>query len=370
MVGGSCTATGAGSMPDPGTPHRAPAGASMQDGYRIVEWGVDPVWQTFEVGSPGSDEVLIQVEACGVGLTVLNMIRGDLADERATLPRVPGHELVGRVVAVGTAVPRELVGRRITTYVYLYCGSCAECVAGLEDRCLRLGGYVGVHRDGGYAPYTVLPARNVIRLPDALDPVAATVIPDAVSTSVHVCRSRARVGPDDRVAVIGAGGGVGIHMIQVAAMYGARVAGLDVEADKLEAIEALGALPVMSADFAGLNARLWDSGPPTVVVDFLGSPDSLGWAMTSVGAGGRVVVLTTFRDLVAVLDPRLLVMNEASILGSRYATRHEVELAADFVAQGRVQPIIGATSGPAGVGEIHERLRTRRLVGRGALSWA
>src|SRR5439155_8858086 len=116
-----------------------------QEGYRIVQWGVDPEWQAFEVGSPGLNEVLIRVEACGIGLTVLNMIRGDLADDRATLPRVPGHELVGRVVAVGTGVPSDLLGRRVTTYVYLHCGTCPECVAGLEDRCRRLAGYVGVH---------------------------------------------------------------------------------------------------------------------------------------------------------------------------------------------------------------------------------
>jgi D-arabinose 1-dehydrogenase-like Zn-dependent alcohol dehydrogenase len=342
---------------------------SSQDGYRIVEWGVDPVWHRFDVESPGPGEVLIGVEACGIGLTVLNMIRGDLSDDRATLPRVPGHELVGRVLEGGAGVDPELVGRRVTTYVYLFCGTCPECIGGFEDRCRRLAGYVGVHRDGGYAPYTVLPARNAIPVPEELDPVAATVIPDAVSTSVHVCRSRARVGPDDRVAVIGAGGGVGIHAIQVAAVYGARVAGLDVEDDKLAAIETLGARPVPSHDFGNLAAELWDGDRPTVVIDFVGSPESLGWALNAVGSGGRVVVLTTFRDVTAVLDPRRLVMAEASILGSRYATRHEVRLAASLVAEGRVRPIIGATTGPAGAPDIHERLRTRRLVGRGALTW-
>jgi D-arabinose 1-dehydrogenase-like Zn-dependent alcohol dehydrogenase len=342
---------------------------SSQEGYRIVEWGVDPVWQRFDVGSPGPGEVLIAVEACGIGLTVLNMIRGDLSDDRATLPRVPGHELVGRVLDAGRGVDRELVGARVTTYVYLFCGTCPECVAGLEDRCRRLAGYVGVHRDGGYAPYTVLPARNVIPLGEEVDPVAATVIPDAASTSVHVCRSRARVGPGDRVAVIGAGGGVGIHAIQVAAIYGARVAGLDVEDDKLAAIEELGARPVASDDFGNLEPELWVGERPTVVVDFVGSADSLGWALKAVESGGRVVVLTTFRDVTAILDPRLLVMAEASVIGSRYATRHEVRLAASLVAEGRVRPMIGATTGPADVAEVHERLRMRRIVGRGALTW-
>jgi propanol-preferring alcohol dehydrogenase len=349
-------------------PDRGEASVEIE-GYRIHDWGVEPVWEAFERAAPGAGEVLVKVEACAVGLTVLNMIRGDLADERSTLPRVPGHELVGRIVAIGSGVDPGIVGRLITDYIYLFCGSCPECIAGLEDRCRMLAGYIGVHRDGGYAPYVVLPTRNLIALPDDLDPVAATVIPDAVSTSVHVCRSRGEVGPQDRVAVIGAGGGVGIHTIQVARLFGAAVAGLDVEDEKLAAIEELGAIAVRSDDFGHLDPAIWKNGSPTVVVDYVGSAASLGWALRAVESGGRVVILTTFRGVRAEIDPRQMVITEATIRGSRYATRHEVGIAVDLVASGRVRPMIGATSGPDGVLDIHQRLRDRRLVGRGALVW-
>jgi D-arabinose 1-dehydrogenase-like Zn-dependent alcohol dehydrogenase len=341
----------------------------MREGYRISAWGSDPVWETFERPRPAEDEALVRVDACSIGLTVLNMIRGDLADERATLPRVPGHELVGSIVDVGSERHRGRVGERVTDYIYLFCGSCVECVAGREDRCLRLAGYIGVHRDGGYATYTVLPIRNLIRLPGDLDPVSATVIPDAVSTSVHVCRSRAKVRPDDTVAVIGAGGGVGAHLVQVAQLHGAAVIGLDVEDDKLAMVADLGARAVRSDDFEALDPRLGGRSAPTVVIDLVGSAASLSWALGALGPGGRLVVLTTFRDVRAELDPRQLVMSEIQVLGSRYATRHEVGLAVDLVAKGRVRPIIGETTRPAGVLEVHERLRNRRLVGRGALDW-
>ncbi len=341
----------------------------VQEGYRVQEWGTDPTWERFELAAPGPGEALVAVEACSVGLTVLNCIRGDLADERSTLPRVPGHELIGRVTEVGAGVDPALLGRLVGAYFYLVCGSCPECIAGNDSRCRRLAGVIGMHVDGGYAPFATLPSRNLIVLPDGLDPVVATVVPDAVATPVHICRSRAGIGPGDRVAVIGGGGGVGIHLVQVARLFGAEVAGLDLSDEKLGAIEALGGIGVRSDDFDVLDPVIFQSGRPTVVVDFVGSPRSLGWATRSVAPGGRVVILTTFPDVVASFDPQELVLNEASILGSRYASRAEVAFAADLVASGRIKPVIGLTTGPSEVLEIHRRLREGSLVGRGALTW-
>jgi D-arabinose 1-dehydrogenase-like Zn-dependent alcohol dehydrogenase len=106
------------------------------------------------------------------------------------------------------------------------------------------------------------------------------------------------------------------------------------------------------------------------VVDFIGSPGSLRWATASVASGGRVVVLTTFPDTTGVLDPQRLVVSESTILGSRYATRAEVSLAAMLVAQGRVKPVIGMVTGPDQVLEIHRRLREQTLIGRGAIAWS
>jgi len=340
-----------------------------QEGFRLHGWGDDPAWEAFDVPEAPPGWALIQVEACGIGLTVLNLIRGPGFATDAGLPRVPGHELVGRVVETGSAADAGWVGRRVTAYFYLFCGTCDECTAGLEDRCRNLAGLVGVETDGGYAPFTALPVRNLIPLPEDLEPVAATVVADAVATPVHIARSRARLTPFDRVAVIGAGGGVGIHLVQVAQVFGARVAGLDVTNDKLAEISNLGARPVPSADFDGLDPRFWPDGGPTAIVDFIGRPESLAWAQRAIERGGRIVVMTSFKDVAATLEPWRLVEWEAAIIGSRYATRAEVKLAADLVAAGRIRPIIGLTVPAREALEIHRRLRSQELVGRGAILW-
>lgn len=343
---------------------------STQVGFRVHEWGSTPVLEEFPRPEPAPGEVLVEVEACGIGLTVLNCIRGDLSDDPALLPRVPGHELVGRVAQRGSGVTTPSEGQRVTAYFYLSCGTCTECSAGHQSRCQRLAGWVGVHRDGGYAPFAVLPAFNAVVLPDEIDPVAATVAADAVATPLHVCAQRATVRPGDRVVVTGAGGGVGAHMVQMAAAFGARVAGLDVRDDKLALIERVGALAVDSSDFAAVDAgSIFSDGPPTVVIDLVGSAASLRWASDALGTGGRMVVLTTFRDRELAVHPRELVFREASLVASRYASRAEVAEAARMVAAGRIEPIIGRRVGPDGVLAIHEQVCDGRLLGRGALVW-
>jgi propanol-preferring alcohol dehydrogenase len=335
-------------------------------GYRVEQWGSEPVWGDLPDPVAGPGEVLIDVEACGVGLTVLNCINGDLDNSPDLLPRIPGHELVGRVVDAGPGADSSLVGKRVVAYFYLTCGTCASCLAGRDPQCSNLGGFVGVHRDGGYAPKVALPGGNVIVVPEGLDPVAATVVPDAVATPVHVAE-RAGIGPGDRVAVFGAGGGVGIHMIQVARLRGATVAGLDLA--KFDEIESLGARPVDASNLTSVS-NLFDDGPPTVVIDLVGTAATARWGIDHLAMGGRLVMLATFPNRPVPIEARETVFRELSIFGSRYSWKSQVAEAARLVADGSIKPIISEVRGPGALPELHDLLRAGELVGRGALDWS
>ena len=339
-------------------------------GYRIHEWGGPLRWEGFEVPEPQPGEVRIRVEACGIGLTVLNCIRGDLANEAATLPRVPGHEIVGRVESVGGGVTSPSVGQRVMAYFYLVCGACEACLSGQDSRCANLAGWVGVHRDGGYAPFTVLPARNAVILPDTIPAAQATAIPDAIATPLHVCKTRARITSGDRVVVIGAGGGVGVHMVEMAALFGGQVAGLEASEDKFDAIRRAGGTPVLSRSFDEIDLRsVWGSDRPTVVIDLLGSRASLSWGMASLALGGRFVALTTFRGVDLPVSPRDVVLRELTILGSRYASKAELAESAELVVAGRIHPVVSHVVPPEGIEDVHRALRDGTLIGRGAVDW-
>ena len=340
------------------------------NGYRVHEWGGPLRWETFDVPDPGPGEVRVRVEACGIGLTVLNCIRGDLANETARLPRVPGHEIVGRVEAVGPDVTSPSVGQRVMAYFYLVCGTCDACRSGDDSLCRNLAGWVGVHRDGGYAPFTVLPARNLVALPADIPAAQATAIPDAIATPLHVCRTRARIQPGDRVAVIGAGGGVGIHMVEMATLFGGRVAGLEAGEDKFDAIRRMGGAPVVSRSFDAVDLKpAFGDASPTVVIDLLGTRASLAWGMNVLALGGRLVVLTTFRGVDVVMSPRDLVLRELTILGSRYASKAELAESADLVAAGKIHPVVSQVVPPKDIENVHRALQDGTLIGRGAVEW-
>jgi D-arabinose 1-dehydrogenase-like Zn-dependent alcohol dehydrogenase len=331
-------------------------------------WGDALAHETVATPRPRPGEALVRVEACGVGLTVLNYMNGNQARRADWLPRIPGHELVGTVVEVGDGVEHPRVGERVMAYFYLACGHCDLCRLAHEPLCRNLKGNVGVAADGGYAEYCALPAFNLLPVPPGVTPVAATAIPDAIATPFHVSR-RAAIAPGDVVMVVGAGGGVGIHMVQMARLFGARVIGVDVGEAKLAAAREAGADAVVDAtkgDPAGA-VRAAAADGPTVAVDFVGSRETLALCLETLGKRGRLVCLTTFPGVSAEVAPRRLVQDEISVLGSRYCSRWEMARAGELVAEGRIRPVVSEAVPLERVGELHAKLRSRTLIGRGAV---
>ena len=163
---------------------------------------------------------------------------------------------------MGQGVTELKVGDPVTSYFYLTCGRCYWCRINRETLCDNMGGYVGRAIDGGYAEYIRLPVRNFIRIPPELDwrqhPAEVGVITDAIATPVKVIR-RARVTPHDTVAVFGAGGGLGVHMIKVARWAHARkVIAVDVMASKFETCFKAGADATVDASDGRLAEQSWN----------------------------------------------------------------------------------------------------------------
>lgn len=334
----------------------------------LHEWSGQLTYEEVPTPTPARGEVLVKVEACGVGQTVLNYMRGNLGRQPEDLPRIPGHEVVGRVVATGPDVDRPRVGDRVLTYFYLACGVCDFCRLAHEPLCRNLRGYLGVARDGGYAEYVNLPSGNCLPAPDNVSSIEATTIPDAVATPYHVCR-RAGIGPGDVVLVVGAGGGIGIHLLQMVQAFGAIALGVDRGETKVQAMRAVGAHMALDFDAADLLAQIRSQTQVSVAVDFVGRPETLAFAFEVLGRRGRLMVLTTFPGVKLELPSRRLVFDEISIFGSRYASRWEVSQAAKFVDTGRIKPIVSEVVPLARVEELHAKLQAGTLIGRGAIAF-
>ncbi len=185
----------------------------------------------------------------------------------------------------------------MTTYFYLNCGHCRWCLRNLEPLCENTGGHVGLECDGGYAEYVKLPAQNFIKLPDGLDykkhPAEIGVVTDALATPYKVLR-RARIKAGETVAVIGAGGGLGIHQVMMAKWAKARVIAVDTSRSKFDACRKAGADEVVDASAGRVAEQLLDltkGQGVDVVIDYVSTTATLEAGAKALGRRGRLVTL-------------------------------------------------------------------------------
>ena len=170
---------------------------------------------------PGPGEVVVQVQSCGLNHLDLWFEAGGLPVP-LQLPRTPGCEIAGRIVATAPDVSAWQTGDRVAVQSNIFCGQCEYCVRGEESFCLG-NVMLGIERDGGFAEKVLVPQRALVRLPDGVDFDTSAALTLAGSTAMHMLTSRASVRSGDWVLVIGGASGVGSAAIQIARELGARV---------------------------------------------------------------------------------------------------------------------------------------------------
>lgn len=327
----------------------------------VLEQVPDPV--------PAAGEAVARVLSCGSGLTIQHVRAGRKA---VAYPRIIGHEITAEIVETGQGVSELKVGDPVTAYFYLTCGRCHWCRINRATLCENFGGYVGCDIDGGYAEYIKLPAENFIKLPEALDhrahPAEIGVICDAVATPVKVLR-HARVAPGETVAVFGAGGGLGIHMLMMCRWAHTRVIAIDTAAEKLAACRDAGADEVVDAaatDVVEALLELSGGRGVDVTIDFVSSTATLQAAVRALGRGGRMVTLGGAGQPFQVQAKDML-SKELELLGSRYATRQEVIDALEIVARGDIWPLVTEIRRLEEAEALHDRIEKSQVTGRAAL---
>ncbi len=324
---------------------------------------------------PGVSDALVRVRAAGVGLT-LAIMRSNPGLVTG-YPRIIGHEVAGEVVEVGSEVDAVRAGDRVTCHFYLTCKVCRFCRSGRETLCPNFKGYVGMACDGGFAEYMALPALNLCRLPAGLGYLDAAIAADAICTPLHVCRAEAQVGPGDDILIVGAGGGVGVHMVQMARLCGGRVLAVDLGAEKLAMAEEVGADAVIDAAATPnwvpeVLARTEGRGVDAAI-DLVATAVTLPMCLAGLARAGRLVIVgnrpkAVFKaDPTFPVDPGTVLHKGLEIHGSRYVSMAELAQTLEIVRQGRVRPIVTRTFPLEGADEALRLVEEGRVVGRAAL---
>jgi len=299
---------------------------------------------------PGPREVRIKVEACGICFSDSYVVAGTLPGVR--FPAVPGHEIAGRIDAVGQGVTTWRVGQRVGVgWFGGNCGTCPRCRSGDFITCRYLK-VPGVHYDGGYADYMIAPIEALASIPDELDAAAAAPLLCAGITTFNALRnSGARAG--DLVAIFGIGG-LGHLAVQFAAKMGFHTVAIARGKDKEKLALELGAHRYLDSQTQDVAKELMALGGAKVVLATATSGKAMTPLIDGLGVDGTLVVLGASPEPIEV-NPFHIIGERRGVRGWPSGTSVDSEDTMRFSALSGIRPMI-ETYPLARAAEAYERM--------------
>lgn len=285
-----------------------------------------------------ADDVRVRVQAGALNHLDLWVVRG-VPGIRITPGWILGSDCVGVVDAVGPAVTEVRVGARVVVNPGVSDRTCEYCRSGDNPLCLRYA-ILGEHRPGVLADFVVVPAANVLSIPETVPLATAAAFPLATLTAWRMVVSRAKVTSEDHVLIRGIGGGVALAALQIAKLVGARVWVTSGSDDKLERARLLGADELLNhrtQDVAKeIRARTGKRGVD-VVIDCVGEAT---WASSlgALGKRGRLVTCGGTSGPMVQTDVRRLFWNQWTIMGSTMGSDAEFSAIVEQLRSGRLYP--------------------------------
>ena len=320
------------------------------------------------VPTPGENDVIVRVAACGICYHDVAVVDGAL--RRGVKPDIIlGHEVSGVVFAVGDGVKSVKIGDRVVAALTAFCGVCVRCNADNEYRCLYGRGF-GHALDGGFAQYMSVPKSAVISVPESIDIIQASLLACPIGVAVSAIEDTARLRSGETCLVVGAGGGLGAHMAQVAAALGARVLAVTTSSEKLNDLDSLPGVETILADgeldFSEIVLALTEDNGAEVVLNPVGSA-LFGSCVASMAQFGRMVVLGEIAGRAARFNLAELLFRDAAVIGSTGASPRHIRKAIDLVASGAIKPVLSQQFAFDEAQAAIDQMRAAATFGRVAL---
>ena len=321
-----------------------------------------------ETPEAGPNDVVIEVHAaglCGHDIAIMTGLLRRGVDHSVIL----GHEISGTIAQLGSDVTGLSEGDAVVASLTASCGTCDRCRSGLDYRC-RNGTGVGHGINGGFAEYVGLPATSVTVLPADLDLTGASLIACPIGVCVRAAKSVARISAGETALVTGAGGGLGVHAVQVAGALGAQVFAATSSPEKLDALDRFapgGSILGGELDFSELVFAFTEDQGADVVIDTVGSA-TFSSAIRSLSQYGRMVLLGEVKGNRTTLNLTDIMFRDAAIYGSTGASRPDIETAIAMVASGSVEPVVHAAMPLEDAADAVRQITSRQATGRIALT--
>lgn len=315
----------------------------------------------------GPKDVIIKVDACGVCFHDIVTRNGTLKFG-VQMPCILGHEISGTVVDVGRDVRAFQRGDRVATVQrYHICGACRYCRTGRETLCpeRKFTGDWGMV--GGYAEYVAIEDDNVALVPEGVELQDAAIVACAIGTILNAIREIGKLQPGETALVTGAGGGLGMHAIQLARLAGALVIAQTTSPEKADQIRALGAHTVIvhsrGEDFSNAVKKANGGLGVDVAIDNVGSQlfESI---RRSMGIGGRWIMIGQLTGEFVPFNPAQLFLKNISMLSATSTTRKQLDDCLALVARGVIKPFVSLALPLEQAAQAHELVETGKSSGR------
>lgn len=315
----------------------------------------------------GPKDVIIKVDACGVCFHDIVTRNGTLKFG-VQMPCILGHEISGTVVDVGRDVRAFQRGDRVATVQrYHICGACRYCRTGRETLCpeRKFTGDWGMV--GGYAEYVAIEDDNVALVPEGVELQDAAIVACAIGTILNAIREIGKLQPGETALVTGAGGGLGMHAIQLARLAGALVIAQTTSPEKADQIRALGAHTVIvhsrGEDFSNAVKKANGGLGVDVAIDNVGS-QLFELIRRSMGIGGRWIMIGQLTGEFVPFNPAQLFLKNVSMLSATSTTRKQLDDCLALVARGVIKPFVSLALPLEQAAQAHELVETGKSSGR------
>lgn len=281
------------------------------------------------------DDVLVRVAACGICHSDAHYRAG--VSQIASLPVTPGHEIAGRVEAVGRAVQHLKAGDRVCVHYLVTCGCCEFCAGGKEQFCPSVQ-MLGKHRDGGYGEFVRVPGRNAFVLPDDIPFEVGAIMMCSSATALHALH-KARLGRGESIAIFGFGG-LGFSALQLAQALGCGAAYVvEINSAKLEAAADFGAVTID----ARTNDPVKEIRDAThgkgvdVSLELIGSAVTMAQATQCLAVQGRAAVAGLTNEMLYIRPYTELINKEAEIIGVSDHLASDIPALIEFGQRGQLR---------------------------------
>jgi alcohol dehydrogenase, propanol-preferring len=341
--------------------------------WAIVEPG-KPLQKIYQDDpKPTGTEVLVRVTHCGVCHSDLHLWKGEydlgggkklnILERGVSLPRAPGHEVLGEVVAVGPEATGVAIGDKRVIFPWMGCGACAVCLRGDENMCDKPHA-IGVIHHGGFGSHVLLPHPRYLFDYGNVDPAVAVTFACSGITVYSAIRKLGDTPKDSVILLIGAGGVGFAALTMLHALGYPNVIMSDIAESKRAAALAAGAIGfVLSGPDMIAEVHRIAGGPPAAVIDLVNNGKTTQIGLDVLGRGGKLVLVGVGGGEIP-LSTAGMIFKPRSIIGSATGSLHDLKAVIDLAKAGKLAPVPVNPMPKDQANEAMHRLELGQVTGR------